>query len=62
MTCCAVCREPIVFEGGSDRAWHPTHNPARWRRPDGSFDVLAYCRWLDDNANTGAGPRREEEA
>jgi len=39
-----------------------TAKPERWQRSDGSFDVLAYCRWLDDNANTGAGPRREEEA
>lgn len=44
-----------------NRAYVPTHHPGRWRRPDGSFDILAYCRWLDDNANaaTGATPLAE---
>lgn len=45
-----------------NRQWTPTHNPQRWLRADGSFDVLAYCRWLDDNANAGAGkPRPRDE-
>lgn len=38
-----------------------THHPARWSRPDGSFDVLGYCRWLDKNANAGAAPMREDD-
>jgi len=30
----------------------------RWTRPDGSFDVLAWCRHLDNQWNVGAGSPR----
>ena len=33
---------------------------ARWTRPDGPFDVLAWCRHLDAMANRGAGAMRPE--
>lgn len=35
----------------------------RWTRPDGSLDVLAMCRQMDEDyaARFGTGPMRKED-
>lgn len=36
----------------------PPPRVERFERTDGSFDVLAFCRHLDSQANVGAGAPR----